>query len=146
MFQRRVLANTLDVVGRAAITPDPTLDMDHVGLPESKAWTIYRPFILRRLARRYNAGDQRVPMTDLAKWIQSKDPRARQAMMEEIGSRPVLINRAPVWHRYGYMAAWPTLVPGETLRISPITTPGFGADFDGDAMNYTVPVSDDAVT
>jgi DNA-directed RNA polymerase subunit beta' len=43
------------------------------------------------------------------------------------------------------MSAWPVLVPGETLQISPIVTPGFGADFDGDAMNYHVPVSDDAV-
>jgi DNA-directed RNA polymerase beta' subunit len=59
--------------------------------------------------------------------------------------RPVMINRAPVWHRYGFMSAWPVLVSGETLQISPIVTPGFGADFDGDAMNYHVPVSDDAV-
>jgi DNA-directed RNA polymerase beta subunit len=148
MFQRKILGGTLDVVGRAAITPNPSLDMDHVGLPESKAWTLYRPFIMRRLAQRYNSqaeGGQKVPMTEIAKWIINKDPRAKAALHEEIQARPVLINRAPVWHKFGYMAAWPTLVPGETLHISPLTTPGFGADFDGDAMNYSVPVSDAAV-
>jgi hypothetical protein len=145
LFQRRVLSNTLDVVGRAAITPDPSLDMDHVGIPESKAWEIYRPFVMRRLARRYNGGEQRVPMTEIARWILNKDSRAHHALLEEIAQRPVLINRAPVWHRYGFMAAWPHLVKGETLHISPITTPGFGADFDGDAMNYSVPVTDEAV-
>jgi DNA-directed RNA polymerase beta subunit len=148
MFQRKVLSNTLDVVGRAAITPDPAMDMDHVGLPESKAWTIYRPFIMRRLAKQYNVaaeGGERVPMTEIARWIVNKDPRAQRALHDEINERPVLINRAPVWHRYGFMAAYPVLVPGETLHISPITTPGFGADFDGDAMNYSVPVTDEAV-
>ena len=76
------------MIGRAAITPNPALDMDHVGLPESKAWTIYRPFILRRLAKQYNTASHRVPMTELAKWIGSKDPRAKRAMMEEIEARP----------------------------------------------------------
>jgi DNA-directed RNA polymerase beta' subunit len=60
MFQSKVLANTLDVVGRAAISPNPSLDMDQVGIPESMAWKIYQPFIMRRLARMYNTGTNRV--------------------------------------------------------------------------------------
>jgi len=100
---------------------------------------------MRRLARQYNTGENKIPALELARWIKDKDPRARKALEAEISERPVLINRAPVWHRYGFMAAYPKLVKGETLQISPITTPGFGADFDGDAMNYSVPTSDGAV-
>lgn len=146
MFQRRVMATTLDSVGRAAITPNPSLDMDHVGLPESMAWKVYQPFIMRRLARRFNTTSHEVPLTELAKWVANRDPRAKQALLEELDARPVIINRAPVLHRYGMMAAFPKLTPGETLQISPIVTGGFGADFDGDAMNYHVPVSEGAVT
>jgi DNA-directed RNA polymerase beta' subunit len=139
LFQRRVLGSPVDVVGRAVITPNPGLNMDQVGLPESKAWVIYRPFIMRRLVRAgLGAGDS-------ARAIANEDPVARKAMLEEMKARPVLINRAPTMHRYGFMAAWPVLTKGNTLQISPVLTPGFGADFDGDAMNYHVPATDEAV-
>jgi len=139
MFQRRVLGSPVDVVGRATITPNPDLSMDQVGLPEAKAWTIYRPFIVRNLIRRG------MPAMEAARAVATENPVARKAMLDEMKSRPVLINRAPTLHRYGFMAAWPVLTKGNTLQIPPVLTPGFGADFDGDAMNYHVPVDDDAV-
>lgn len=132
MYQRRVLANPVDVVGRSTIVPDPNLDMDQVGIPESKAWTVYQPFIMRNLARKYNSDGGHTPMTELTKWIANKDPRAKTALFEEMKTRPVLVNRAPVLHKFGFMAAWPVITAGDTLRISPINTAGFGADFDGD--------------
>jgi DNA-directed RNA polymerase subunit beta' len=52
---------------------------------------------------------------------------------------------APVLHRYGIMAFRPRLEQGETLHVSPLIVTGFGADFDGDAMQYHVPVTDEAV-
>ena len=139
MFQRRVLGSPVDIVGRATITPNPDLSMDQVGIPEPKAWTIYRPFVMRRLVRRG------MPATAAAKAVSDQDPVAKKALLEEMESRPVMINRAPTMHRYGFMAAWPVLTKGHTLQISPVITPGFAADFDGDAMNYHVPVTDEAV-
>jgi len=140
MFQRRVLGAPVDIVGRATITPNPDLNMDQVGLPEPKAWTIYRPFIMRRLVR------EGMPAMAAAEAVANQTPIARKALVSETQKRPVLINRAPTLHRYGFMAAWPVLTKGETLQISPVVTPGFNADFDGDAMNYHVPVTDEAVT
>jgi DNA-directed RNA polymerase subunit beta' len=60
-------------------------------------------------------------------------------------ARPVLIDRAPVLHKYGIMAFKPKLTQSHTLQINPIVTKGFGADFDGDQMNYHVPADDSAV-
>jgi DNA-directed RNA polymerase subunit beta' len=65
--------------------------------------------------------------------------------MDALATRPVIISRAPVLHRYGIMAFWPVLSKGNTLQIPPITTPGFNADFDGDTMNYHVPATPEAV-
>ncbi len=140
MFQRRVLGMPVDVVGRATITPNPDLNMDQVGIPEQKAWTIYRPFVVRRLIR------SGMPAMQAAKAVADQSQVAQRALDEEMKRRPVIINRAPTLHRYGFMAAWPTLVKGDTLQISPVVTPGFNADFDGDAMNYHVPVTDEAVS
>ncbi len=139
LFQRRVIGSPVDVVGRAVITPNPELSMDQVGLPESRAWTIYRPFIMRRLIR------SGMPATEAAKAVANQSDVARKSMLAEMKERPVMINRAPTLHRYGFMAAWPILTKGNTLQIPPVLTPGFGADFDGDAMNYHVPVDQEAV-
>jgi DNA-directed RNA polymerase subunit beta' len=139
VMQRKLLSTTVDVVGRGVISPNPNLDMDQVGLPESKAWEIYRPFIIRRLARRG------IPALRAAEMVEKKDKVAKDAMQQELNDRPVIITRAPVLHRYGVMAFRPQLIKAETLQISPAIVKGFGADFDGDTMNYHVPVSEGAV-
>jgi DNA-directed RNA polymerase subunit beta' len=113
--------------------------MDQVGLPETQAWTIYRPYVMRNLVRRG------MKAMDAAKAIADKDDVARKALIEALDERPVIISRAPVLHRYGVMAFWPQLVKGNTLQIPPIITPGFNADFDGDQMNYHVPSTKEAV-
>ena len=137
--QRRLIGGTVDVVGRAVISPDPGLDMDEVGLPEKQAWSVYRNFIIRRLRRRG------MGTIEAAKSIEDKLPVARQELLNEMQARPVIINRAPVLHKFGVMAFYPKLVKGDTLQVSPLIVGGFGADFDGDAMQYHVPVSDEAV-
>jgi len=139
MYQQKVLGAAVDTVGRGVITPNPSLGMDQVGLPESKAWVLYRPFVMRNLVRRGMGA------MAAAKAIENQDQVAYKALLEETGRRPVIINRAPVLHRYGMMAAWPIITKGNTLQIPPIVTPGFNADFDGDAMNFHVPVSKAAV-
>lgn len=138
-YQRKVLGAPVDVVGRAVVTPNPSLGMDQVGIPEDKAWTIYRPFIMRRLVR---AG---MPATQAALSIANQSDVAKKALVDEMGERPVMINRAPTLHRYGFMAAWPVLTKGSTLQVSPVTVTGYNMDFDGDAANYHVPVLDEAV-
>lgn len=128
-FQRRVMGSPVDVVGRSVITPNPDLNMDQVGLPEKSAWTIYRPFIIRNLIRRG------MPAVEAAKAVASQSKIAREALMDETTKRPMLINRAPTLHRYGFMAAWPVLHKGDTLQLPPVITAGLGADFDGNCIS-----------
>lgn len=47
--------------------------------------------------------------------------------------------------KFGIMAMKPRITKGDTLQVSPLIVKGFGADFDGDAMNYHVPSTDKAV-
>jgi len=136
--QRRLVSSTVDLVGRAVITPNPDLDMDHVGLPENRAWDIYKNFIVRRLKRRG------LPLVEAARQVEDRSALARQELLAEMENRPVIINRAPVLHRFGIMAFKPKLTKEETLQVSPLIVKGFNADFDGDAMQYHVPVSDEA--
>jgi DNA-directed RNA polymerase subunit beta len=139
MVQRKLLGSATDLVGRAVITPNPDLDMDQVGIPEARAWDVYKPFIVRRLVRRG------MKHLDAARHVVDRTDLARRALLEEMDARPVIINRAPVLHRYGVMAFKPRLTKGDVLQVSPMIVTGFGADFDGDAMQYHVPASDEAV-
>ncbi len=138
MVQRQLLGTTTDLVGRAVITPNPNFDMDTVGIPEAKAWDVYRPFVVRNLVRR---GMGRLEAADI---VEKQTPIAREALLTEMKARPVIIDRAPVLHRYGVMAFYPQLVKGNTMQLSPLVVGGFGADFDGDAMQYHVPTTDEA--
>jgi hypothetical protein len=136
--QRKLLSSTVDLVGRAVITPNPDLDMDQVALPEEKAWDIYKPFVVRGLVRR---GMPRMQALDA---VEGKNKAAFEELHTQMNSRPIVINRAPVLHRYGLMAFYPRLTKNKVMEVNPVITKGFGADFDGDAMQYHVPSTDDA--
>lgn len=139
VVQRKLLSSAVDLVGRGVITPDPDLDMDSVGLPENRAWDVYSPFVVRRLVRRGMGRAQAV------REVEQRGKLGRQALLEELEARPVILDRAPVLHKYGIMSFRPRLVRGDTIHLSPLVTSGYGADFDGDQMNYQVPVSDSEV-
>ncbi|TFG81784.1 MAG: DNA-directed RNA polymerase subunit beta', partial [Erysipelotrichales bacterium] len=57
---------------------------------------------------------------------------------------PVLLNRAPTLHSLGIQAFKPKLVEGRAIRLHPLVTPAFNADFDGDQMAVHVPLSEEA--
>jgi len=136
--QRRLISTTVDLVGRAVISPNPDLDMDQVAIPEDRAWDIYKNFIVRRLHRKG------LNIVEAARQAKERTPTAKKEMLAEMANRPVIINRAPVLHRFGIMAFWPQLTKGKTMQISPLIVKGFNADFDGDAMQFHVPVSEEA--
>jgi DNA-directed RNA polymerase subunit beta' len=138
MVQQKLLGTPVDLVGRAVVVPNPDLSMDEVGLPEARAWAVYSPFIVHRLVRKG------VGRLEAVQAVKNRSDLARGAMLDEMKERPVLVNRAPVLHRYGLMAFWPKLVKGDVLHISPPVVSGFGMDFDGDASNYHVPATDEA--
>jgi DNA-directed RNA polymerase subunit beta' len=127
MAQAKVLSKTVDIVGRGVVTPDPDLDMDQVGIPEKAAWEIYRPFVMRGLVRRG------YPPVQAIKLMDEKHNIAKQLLEEEMSRRPVLMDRAPTWHKFNIMAFTPHIVEGNTVRVCPLVVSGFNMDFDGDA-------------
>jgi len=139
VVQRRLLGSTTDLVGRSTIIPNPDLDMDQVGVPEDSAWKIYQPFIVRHMVKRGMS-----PMRAAA-LVHGKHATARQALLSVMEERPLIIDRAPVLHRYGVMAFRPRLTKGHNLETSPIVIKGFGGDYDGDAMQFHVPATHEAV-
>lgn len=139
LWQSKVLSKAVDGVGRAVISPEPNYDMDQCGIPEDAAWTLYKDYVIRGLRRRGYPEERAMQL------IEEKAKVAKDLLVEEMGRRPVILDRAPTWHKFNLMAFWPTLVEGDTMRMNPVVEKAFTADHDGDTMNFHVPASDKAV-
>ena len=138
-FQSKVLSKTVDTVGRGVTVADPNLDMDQLGLPEKMAWEIYKPYVTRALVRHgYSAAAA-------TKMIADKTDTARHLLEEEMQRRPVIMDRAPTWHKFNFMAFTPHIVDSDTIHVSPLVDPAYNMDHDGDTVNIHVPSSDKAV-
>lgn len=138
VVQSRLLSSTTDLVGRGVIIPDPDLGLDEVGLPENRAWDIYKPFIVRHLVRKG------MPRLAAVKAVEDQTPEARKALIAEMESRPVYVNRAPSLHKFNFLAMWPKLMKGDAVHMNPFIYGGYGADNDGDSVNFHVPSTDEA--
>ena len=133
-FQRKLMRRTQDVSGRGTAVPDPNLGVDEVGLPEQLLRQEFDKLVVARLVRQgYGALAAR-------EMVDKKAPVAREALLAESKSRPVIINRAPTLHRWSIIAAYPKLVTGKTLRVSPFIEKGMNLDFDGDTLQVHAPV------
>ncbi len=137
--QQKLLGTPINLSGRGAVVPNPDLDLDQMGIPESMAKDIFHPFIIRRLVR---SGMGRV---DAAREVEAWGGRAQRALTEEMAERPVLATRYPVLHRYNVMAFHPQLVSGDAIQSNHLINKSFSLDHDGDTMTISVPLSDEAV-
>lgn len=126
LYQRQVISKNVDNTGRAVISPDPAIDMDTVGIPEEGAWKSYRDFVIRRLSRRG------YPQIKAIEMVEEKHPVAKAALVEEMKYRPVLLERAPPWHKFNIQAFQPFIAEGDTIRVSPLILKGYSGDADGD--------------
>jgi DNA-directed RNA polymerase subunit beta' len=140
-FQEGVLARRQDLSGRSTIVPEPALGLDQVGVPRQIAMEMYKPFVVRELVR---AG--KTPI-DALKWATEKKdhPQVMDALERAVSERPVFLKRDPSLHKFSIMAFHPKIVDGSAIKIHPLVTGGFNADFDGDTMALYVPVSAEAV-
>lgn len=138
-FYKKLIYGRMNLTGRNTISPDTTLGLNEIGLPIETAWTVYKPFIIRALTK------MGYGLMDARDAVEERNETATKILHEEMEKRPVLMNRAPTLWRHGMVAAKPLLREGKNLRINSIWEKGLCADYDGDAVNIHVPVTDEAV-
>lgn len=138
LFQGRVLKRRQDLTGRSTIIPDPKLGLDEAKLPEEMALTIYKPFIIQKMSM---LGYSPLKAREM---IEKRDPAALRVLDSVVKERPVILNRAPSLHKFSLLSFKPMLTKGKAIEINPLVVKGFNADFDGDAMQVHVPVSESA--
>jgi DNA-directed RNA polymerase subunit beta' len=139
-FQSKLIKRKQDMSMRSTIIPEPELGLDQVGIPRKAAMEIYKPFVVRELRSIADTTPLKAQQM-----IKDKDPLATRALERVVHERPLLLKRDPVLHKYGVQAFKPILTSGKAVKIHPLVTSGYNADFDGDTMGAFVPVSHEAV-
>jgi len=77
--------------------------------------------------------------------VEERTEAAKNILLEEMERRPCIINRAPTLWRHGIQAARPLLRKGSNLLVNPLWESSLNSDYDGDAMQVHLPISDEAI-
>jgi len=139
-FRQNLLGKRVDYSGRSVIVVGPSLKMYQCGIPKDMALELFKPHVIHGLVEKEIASNIKAAK----KLIENKDERVWDIVEEVIKEHPVLLNRAPTLHRLGIQAFEPVLIGGKAIRLHPLVTPAFNADFDGDQMAVHVPLSEEA--
>ena len=139
-FRQNLLGKRVDYSGRSVIVVGPDLKMYQCGIPKDMALELFKPHVINGLVSRELANNIKAAK----KMIENKDPKVWDVVEDVIKEHPVMLNRAPTLHRLGIQAFEPKLISGKAIRLHPLVTTGFNADFDGDQMAVHVPLSEEA--
>ena len=139
-FRQNLLGKRVDYSGRSVIVVGPDLKMYQCGIPKEMALELFKPHVINGLVTKEIANN----IKSAKKMIENQDPKVWDIVEDVIKEHPVMLNRAPTLHRLGIQAFEPKLISGRAIRLHPLVTTAFNADFDGDQMAVHVPLSEEA--
>ncbi len=165
LFRGSLSGKRVDFSARTVISPDPSLTINEVGVPEhiSKILTVpervnrFNIDALREAVRRgpddlfganyiVRPDGRRIDLSRVKDRNEVADGLDHNYIVERHlrDGDIVLFNRQPSLHRMSIMAHIVRVLPGRTFRLNPAVCPPYNADFDGDEMNLHVPQSMEA--
>lgn len=163
-FRANLAGKRVNFSARTVISPDPTLDIDEVGVPEiiAKELTVpvrvteknieYIKQLLQNGSTKWPGINYAVKPDGRRKKVsdQNKEDIIKEIAPGYIVERHLqngdisLFNRQPSLHRMSIMAHRVKVMPFKTLRLNLSVCPPYNADFDGDEMNLHIPQIEEA--
>lgn len=155
LVRTHMMGKRVDFSSRTVISPDPTLDVDEIGVPLYVATLLTKPVVvgpatIRELSRRVRIGADNVDGALLIEYPNGRKrhlgsnnknrhiPLPNGAIVHRYlqNGDYVIFNRHPSLHKQSLMGHRVRIMPiGDTFRMSlPCTTP-YNADFDGEKFS-----------
>ncbi|MUV87768.1 DNA-directed RNA polymerase subunit A' [Natronomonas sp. CBA1123] len=154
-FRGSLSGKRVNFSARTVISPDPTLSLNEVGVPDRVASEMTQTMNVndRNIedARRYVAnGPEAHPGANYVKRPDGRRLKVTEKNCEELAEKVevgwevarhlidgdiVIFNRQPSLHRMSIMAHEVVVMPYKTFRLNTVVCPPYNADFDGDEMN-----------
>ena len=160
-FRYNLSGKRVNYSARTVISPDPTLGINQLGVPEEIAAELTLPvsvtewnknklkefiqahpekinYVIRPDGRR-----KKLTVTNTEEVLGEIDAGYRIERQLAYGDL-VIFNRQPSLHRISMMCHEVRVLPGKTLRFNICDCSPYNADFDGDEMNIHVPQNEEA--
>jgi len=160
-FRYNLSGKRVNFSARTVISPDPTLGINELGIPESIAAELTLPVQItewnleqiKNLIREHpdkinyiikpDGKRKKLTATNVEELLTEIEPGCtmeRQLIDGDIG----IFNRQPSLHRQSMMAHNIKVLKGKTFRFNDAVTKPYNADFDGDEMNLHIPQNEEA--
>ncbi|WP_336362714.1 DNA-directed RNA polymerase subunit A' [Halalkalicoccus salilacus] len=163
-FRNSLSGKRVNFSARTVISPDPTLSLNEVGIPDrvAREMTQTMQVTTRNVedARRYVAnGPEGHPGANYVRRPDNRRLKVTEKNCEELAEKVeagwevnrhlvdgdiVIFNRQPSLHRMSIMAHEVVVMPYKTFRLNTVVCPPYNADFDGDEMNLHALQSEEA--
>jgi len=162
-IRKNIAGKRVNYSGRTVISPDPSLEINEVGIPYEIAKVVtvaetVNDLNLEKLkklikeAEKYPGanyvirpdGKRKKISEDLKEEIMGELSPGYQVERHLQDGDIVLFNRHPSLHRGSLMAHYVRVLPGRTFRLHPSVCTPYNADFDGDEMNIHSPQTEEA--
>jgi DNA-directed RNA polymerase subunit A' len=154
-FRGSLSGKRVNFSARTVISPDPTLSLNEVGVPDRVASEMTQTMNVneRNLeeARRYvRNGPENHPGANYVRRADGRRLKVTEKNCEELAEKVepawevsrhlidgdiIIFNRQPSLHRMSIMAHEVVVMPYKTFRLNTTVCPPYNADFDGDEMN-----------
>nr|AIF00803.1 DNA-directed RNA polymerase subunit A' (rpoA1) [uncultured marine group II/III euryarchaeote KM3_139_C07] len=149
---------------RSAISPDPSIELNDVGVPKEIAMNLTVPekiteWNLDYLKGFVERGPTVYPGANYVITPSGKKKRitdeTKEEILEELDKKysverhlidgdVAIFNRQPSLHRMSMMCHRVRVLPYKTFRMNPCVCAPYNADFDGDEMNLHIPQTEEA--
>jgi DNA-directed RNA polymerase subunit A' len=174
-FRGSLSGKRVNYSSRTVISPDPTLSVNEIGVPEQIAKEMTQKVRVTRnnideIVEYVRRGPNEHPGANYVKRADGRRLKVKDLNSEELAERileenddgepqglgwtverhltdgdVVLFNRQPSLHRMSMMAHEVVVMPYKTFRLNTTVCPPYNADFDGDEMNMHVVQSEEAL-
>lgn len=139
----------IDFSGRTVITLDPTLPIDTIGVPIKILEKIANPVIVRRFVKEARNREELKLRGNMTDFINQRDSAKYgisyiDFLKEVFQTNDIygLIGRQPTLFYLGIQGFKIRPVDGNAVQLSPLIVMPFNADFDGDQMHFSMPVTE----
>ncbi len=174
-FRGSLSGKRVNYSSRTVISPDPTLSVNEIGVPEQIAKEMTQKVKITRnnideIVEYVRRGPNTHPGANYVKRADGRRLKVKDLNSEQLAERileenedgepqglgwtverhltdgdVVLFNRQPSLHRMSMMAHEVVVMPYKTFRLNTTVCPPYNADFDGDEMNMHVVQSEEAL-
>ncbi|ELY64143.1 DNA-directed RNA polymerase subunit A' [Natronococcus jeotgali] len=154
-FRGSLSGKRVNFSARTVISPDPTLSLNEVGVPDRVASEMTQTMNVTERnvdeARRYvSNGPEAHPGANYVRRPDGRRLKVTEKNCEQLAEKVdagwevnrhlvdgdiVIFNRQPSLHRMSIMAHEVVVMPYKTFRLNTVVCPPYNADFDGDEMN-----------